>query len=244
MVMARQYGRLGNNLFQRAAAIGYAMKHGLQYDLCAWFASGWASNRDSQRILIKESGHHYQELPAYKARNGIPTVLDGYWQSEKYFAHCREEVLKAFGYIQATFPCVCSIHVRRGDYLNYPDKHPVINDRYINKAITEIRLRTGVSHFKFFSDDIEWCKSYVSNYRGVETFDFSIGRSENEDLQIMSCCEHNIISNSSFSWWGAWLNQNPDKIVVSPSKDNWFGPGNSSLCTDDIIPETWIQIKY
>jgi hypothetical protein len=245
-VWAKQYGRLGNNLFQKAAAIGYATKHTMDYSLCGWFASGWANNSPQRRMLIKEAGHQYVELAA-------PTkeyvVLDGYWQSERYFAHCREEVLKALGFKALTTPTNCSIHVRRGDYLKYPDKHPVVTAEYLNKAISYMIENTNARTFIFFSDDMEWCKKFVNyelpqRYYDFCDWTFSEGRSEREDMELMSWCEHNIISNSTFSWWGAYLNQNPNKVVISPSKDNWFGPGNANLCTDDIIPESWIQIKY
>lgn len=240
-VYARQYGRLGNNLFQKAAAIGYATRYGLDYDLIGGIRNGYAQHCYN----ITELGHHFNDLlpPASNDRRSV--MLNGYWQSEKYFAHCREEVLKAFGFNwMPVFPETCAIHVRRGDYLNYPDKHPVVTKSYIDMATTYIRRQTGVNHFLFFSDDIEWCKQYAKEDRGVETFDFSESRTELEDLELMSSCQHQIISNSTFSWWAAWLNQNPDKVVISPSKDNWFGPGNAHLDTKDIIPDSWIQIRY
>jgi hypothetical protein len=242
-VYARQYGRTGNNLFQKAAAIGYATKHGIEYNLSPHLPSGTRSHLGA--IWIKESGHQYQVLPTYKAKNGIPTILDGYWQSDRYFSHCREEVLKAFGYKWEHIPHTCSIHLRRGDYLLYPDKHPVITDNYLDQAIKYMCQVVGVNTFYVFSDDIPYTKELIESrvYYGC-SFEYSTGRSETEDLEFMSSCSHNIISNSTFSWWAAWLNQNPNKVVVSPSKDNWFGPGNAHLDTSDLIPDSWIQIKY
>lgn len=237
-VYAKQYGRLGNTLFQKAAAIGYAMKHDLVYDL--------RSTKPPicyQKYLIHESGHHYQELefePEF--RNECAIVLDGYWQSEKYFSHCREEVVKAFGYIRSALPRVCSIHVRRGDYLKYPDKHPVVNIDYLVQAMEMIVGLREIDQFMVFSDDLLWCIEQFAKL--PYKFDYSTDHSEQEDMQIMSYCGHNIISNSTFSWWGAWLGKYSDKVVISPSKDNWFGPGNAHLDTSDIIPESWIQIKY
>jgi hypothetical protein len=243
-VFAHQYGRLGNNLFQKAAAIGYATKHGLDYHLCPWYAK---NNIAFGHRILKEQGHQYQELPFdEKWRKGKRNiVLDGYWQSAKYFDHCREEVLKAFGYDWSLKEGWCSIHVRRGDYLLYPDKHPVVTADYLERAIYHIYYDTGLLNFMVFSDDIPYCKAVLPNlrYQGF-TFEYSEGRTAEEDLVLGSCCEHNIISNSTFSWWQAWLGRNENKIVISPSKDNWFGSGNSHLDTSDIIPESWIQIKY
>lgn len=242
-VYAKQYGRSGNNLFQKAAGVGYAMKYGVQYNLSTQLPAGTRSHLGA--IWIKELGHQYQVLPAYKAKNAIPTILDGYWQSEKYFSHCRAEVLKAFGYRWEHIPNTCSIHVRRGDYLLYPDKHPVISEEYLDQAIWHMHEYVGIRRFIVFSDDIAFCKEFVPRrmYPGY-SIEYSEGRSEVDDLEFMSCCAHNIIANSTFSWWGAWLNQNPDKVVISPSKDNWFGPGNSHLDTSDLIPDSWIQIQY
>jgi len=232
-VFAKQYGRTGNQLFQKAAAIGYAMKHGIQYN---------TTNIRRQGIMIKENGHQYQDPPFYPNTN---IILDGYWQSARYFDHCREEVLKAFGYDWSLKEGWCSIHVRRADYLLYPDKHPVITEDYLDQAVWHIIKNTDIRRFLVFSDDIEYCRDFVSRRMYANCIvEFSEGRTPEEDLVLGSCCEHNIISNSTFSWWQAYLNQNPDKVVISPSKDNWFGPSNGHLDTSDLIPESWIQIKY
>lgn len=238
-VYAKQYGGLGNRLFQRAAAIGYAEKHALQYDLSKHIP------KSNNTFPIRECGHHYQDLQYEIIIRWSNIILDGYWQSEKYFAHCREEVLRAFAFNWTPKPGCCSIHVRRGDYLKYPDKHPVITTEYLDQAISYICQNTGVNNFLVFSDDIPHCKEWISSrlYYGCH-FEYSEGRTEQEDLELMSGCEHHIISNSTFSWWASWLGQNPDKVVISPSKDNWFGPGNKHLDTSDLIPESWIQIKY
>lgn len=239
-VYAKQYGRLGNNLFQKAAAIGYAMKHGKEYNLCPWNTNNTVNA--GRPVYIREDSHSYQELPLLHHHR---IMLDGYWQSDRYFSHCREEVLKAFGYNWELIPGVCSIHVRRGDYLLYPDKHPVISEEYLDHAIWYMHEHVGISRFIVFSDDIEFCKEFVPRRMYPrDSIEYSEGRSEVEDLEFMSSCAHNIIANSTFSWWSAWLNQNPNKVVVSPSKDNWFGPGNSHLDTSDLIPDSWIQIKY
>jgi len=238
-VYAKQYGRTGNQLFQKAAAIGYAMKNGIGYSTGPY--------RFQPDVLLTEHGHQYQELPYLPEWKGSLIFLDGYWQSERYFAHCREEVIKAFGFPWEPKKGWCSIHVRRGDYLKYPDKHPVVTMEYIAKAIEYLQKNQYVYGFMVFSDDIQWCKTWMRVEFGYSGLIIKyINPSENPitDLVKMSECEHNIISNSTYSWWAAWLNQNPNKVVISPSKDNWFGPGNVNLCTDDIIPESWIQIKY
>lgn len=242
-VFAHQYGRRGNNMFQQAAAIGYATKHGLDYSICPWYAKN--NILFGHSTILKEQGHQYQEFPFIKAWKGRNIVLDGYFQSARYFDHCQEEILKAFGFNWPHRAGVCSIHIRRGDYLLYPDKHPVVSTAYLQQAIRHISQHTGLLRFMVFSDDIPYCKTLFTSleYCGF-IFDYSEGRTEKEDLELMSGCEHHIISNSTFSWWGAWLNQNPNKMVVSPSKDNWFGPSNSHLDTSDLLPDSWIQIKY
>lgn len=246
-VYAKQYGRLGNNLFQKAAAIGYAMKHGIEYNICPWYTKNTINY--GHPYYIKEAGHQYQELYFHEELRYSRIMLDGYWQSVHYFAHCREEVLKAFGYPWELKEGSCSIHVRRGDYLKYPDKHPVVSMEYIKEAIYTVNCNNEMAcpkaaplKFMVFSDDIPWCIDHFSSL--PYHFHYSIDQTPEEDLIDGSCCEHNIISNSSFSWWQAWLNQNPNKVVISPSKNNWFGPGNVHLDTSDLIPESWIQIKY
>lgn len=239
MVAAQLYGGLGNQMFQQAAAIGYAKEHGnrfYQNEL----------NPNIPTLHVKETGHNHNLIPNFGNKENV--LLDGYFQSEKYFDGAKDEVRRYFSAPTEFEKGVCSIHIRRGDYLLYPTKHPVVTVEYIWKAILEINTRTNCSYFKVFSDDIIWCKrSFSDNGYFMEdtTFTF-MPRQVNArlDMCAMMRCEHNIIANSTFSWWGAWLNPNPDKIVISPSKENWFGPGNAHLDTSDIIPEKWIQIKY
>ena len=136
---------------------------------------------------------------------------------------------------------VVSIHVRRGDYVTFSTMFPPVERTYLKPAISGF-TNMNIRNFLVFSDDIPWCKQHFTQYEGCN-FQYSEGRNEYEDLVLMSQCEHNIISNSTFSWWGAWLNQNPNKIVVSPSEFNWFGK-KSKIDTKDIIPKEWIQIRF
>ena len=125
-----------------------------------------------------------------------------------------------------------SLHVRRTDYVTSNGFHPVQTVEYYNKAIETIG---SYDQILVFSDDINWCKENL-NYDNVL---FVENQDNLEDMWLMSLCDHNIIANSSFSWWGAWLNQNKDKIVIAPK--NWFG-SQSNLNDLDIIPNNWVKI--
>ena len=168
-------------------------------------------------------------------------LLKGYFQSEKYFD---EKVVRELfsiddnskNYINDKYGDLLekkttSIHIRRGDFLDRLDRHPVQSMDYFNKAIEHF----DDNIFLIFSDDINWCKE---NFKG-NNFVFIEGEKDYIDLYLMSMCKNNIISNSSFSWWGAWLNQNNEKIVISPSI--WFG-NSKNLNTNDIYCEKWIKI--
>lgn len=175
---------------------------------------------------------------------------DGYWQNEQYFKEIREHVLKAF-----TFPSFdienakyaqqivatnsVSIHIRRGDYLSNPIYENICTIDYYRKATQEIEKRTDIELFCIFSNDIEWCKKSLNNYLGdKQTIYINCNRGlySYNDMHLMSLCKHNIIANSSFSWWGAWLNQNHEKIVVAPSAWVNIKGFTSPVCTD------WITI--
>jgi hypothetical protein len=164
------------------------------------------------------------------------TLYDGFFQSEKYFPN-REFILNLFEpsqeikkYLENKYGDVSkstSLHVRRGDYTSQPTYHPPCTVKYYEKALTNFQGNVLV-----FSDDIEWCKKTFIGDR----FIFVNGNLDYQELFLMSMCENNIIANSSFSWWGAWLNTNPYKKVIAPSE--WFGhsiPEN----TKDLYPESW-----
>lgn len=261
LIRPRLIGRLGNNMFQIAACIGYAKKHGIKWGIKkGYIEKGFKANQvdkffpnlpacDSSFKVYTEfqdkwagSEFNYHEIPFHP--NGVEIV--GFWQSEKYFENAKEEVRKAFDLpVIEGYREYVAIHVRRGDYTQHSGSFPPVDKSYIDSAMA-IMYASGFNKFKFFSDDIEWCKSnYGATFQHEYTF--SEGRNEYEDLCLMASCGHNIIANSSFSWWGAWLNKNPDKIVISPShkRGNWFGmeAGIKHDCID-LIPKEWIQIEF
>jgi hypothetical protein len=168
-------------------------------------------------------------------------IINGYFQSEKYFDKSlvrsflepKQDIRQKLIYkYSKDLDKSVSIHVRRGDYLSIQDYHPVQTKEYYIKAISEF---SSDSIFFVFSDDISWCKDNLSeiNCRCIE------GQNDYEDMFLMSMCKHNIIANSSFSWWGAWLNNNPDKKVIAPK--NWFGP-SCPHNTKDLLPEIWMKL--
>jgi hypothetical protein len=180
---------------------------------------------------------------------GSNIVLDGYWQSEKYFIDYKTELQNEFTPInqiendylkQINDALSVSLHVRRGDYANHKQTnnfHGLMSLEYYNSAISLMQSRLGDRITIFiFSDDIEWCKQ---NIKTTANTIYVTGNDGLTDMQLMAACQNNIIANSSFSWWGAWLNRNPNKIVVAP--DKWFNDPKPN--TKDIIPRSWERIK-
>jgi hypothetical protein len=266
MVIAKNYGRMGNVLYQNACSIQYALKHGLQFSipnttndpkwnpLYLQHLANPGFNPNLPAVTIKEKCHEFQDIPfleEYFTDENV--VLDGYWQSYKYFDWCRDKILELFNFPWEMKRGIVSIHVRRGDFLKYPQKHFVLTDEYLYSSILKMEEKVCVNgkslpDYLFHSDDIEWCKDFVEKSRRWSNFFenrmvwFSECKTEVEDMISMSCCEHNIISNSTFGVWGAELNRNPNKVVIVPSKKYWFGPSESHLKIDDIYRPEWIQI--
>jgi len=258
MIGFRNCGRLGNSLYMTAAMLGYAFKHELEYSVpnftndFIWNVISlqhlvnpkWQQGKED--ILINEvwnETQHYQEIPFDESWRNQQIVLNGYWQSYKYIDPYRDEIIKAFNYPYEFNRGVCFLHIRRGDYLIHYTKHPTITKEYIVMAMNNI-LDCGVERFKIFSDDIGWCKDFFGRLCEPEIIEYSEGNTPEQDLILMANCEHGICSNSTLALWGAELNQNPNKIVIVPSADNWFGKDNKHLTVKDLLRPEFVQIKY
>lgn len=196
--------------------------------------------------LISEDDFGYVD---YKIES--ETYIEGFFQSEKFFS---EGIQKEFtfknpltGKNKETADLIqnsnsISLHVRRGDYVNkkrYQNMFATCSLDYYKRAV-EI-ITKGQTDFKLFifSDDKEWVKENLKLPFETVYVDFNSGKDSYKDMQLMSLCKHNVIANSSFSWWGAYLNANPEKIVIAPQK--WFNDEN--INQKDIIPEKWIRIE-
>lgn len=188
-----------------------------------------------------EPSFNYSPIQYNKGEN---LLLSGYFQSEKYFINNKEFILELFKptkeieeYIFNLIPKIensISIHIRRGDYLNLPDYHPQLP---IDYYISSTKLLGVGQDYLIFSDGLDDIKDwfeFLPNKKFV-----TLGKNY-LDLYAMSMCKHNIICNSTFGWWGAYLNNNKNKKVIAPNK--WFGSAAYSLNTSDLIPEGWIKI--
>lgn len=258
LVSCNLIGRQANQMFTIAATISFALRHGLEYHIPAHTLndSVWKPmfthlenpnwNQGLPTITIREQGHHYQELGTFDNSDDYNIIIDGYRQSVKYFEDYLPEVRKAFGFTyNPIYGLTSCIHIRRGDYLNYPDKHPVVNVTYLEKAVVKMVSR-GIVNFHVFSDDMNWCKSFFDNsdLSKFSNFYYSGGSDELEDFKKMLYCPNFIISNSTYSLMAAILSESPNKIVISPDESNWFGEGNKHLDVSDLIPKEFIRIKY
>jgi hypothetical protein len=176
----------------------------------------------------------------------------GFWQSEKYFASVAEQVRSAFTFRQPEkVECISvlqeirkansvSIHVRRGDFLQKPAYIDLCEAGYYGSAIAYMDKHVRDAKFFVFSDDIQWCRD---TFKGEQFFlvDCNTGEDVHLDMFLMSECKHNIIANSTFSWWAAWLNGNQQKMVLTP--DQWFSEGCVEHDMNDILPEQWLRIE-
>jgi hypothetical protein len=204
-------------------------------------------------LFIKERDNYGFQNEYLKLKGNI--YLEGYWQSEKYFKEIEsilyeEYILKKkltgknleTSKIIQDSECSVSIHIRRGDYISNPIFSEVLGAcsmQYYQKAIEFLRSKNLNIVFFIFSDEIDWAKSNLDFITEKKVFvDQNDDGSCYEDMRLMSLCQHNIIANSSFSWWGAWLNRNISKIVIAPKK--WYN--DRSIKNPDLIPESWIKL--
>ncbi|MFC1711411.1 alpha-1,2-fucosyltransferase [Patescibacteria group bacterium] len=174
--------------------------------------------------------------------------LKGYWQSERYFKDIEGIIRKDFSFKKRPDKNnknilkkilksnSVSIHVRRGDFVVKGCGTCGIS--YYKKAINLIKNKVAGPVFFVFSDDPDWCKVNLNINKNMTFVDFNSRDKNYEDLRLISSCKYNIICNSTFSWWGAWLNKNKNKIVIAPKK--WFN--NLTIDTSDAVPKTWLQI--
>ena len=258
LVTNKLMGGLGNYLFQIASSYAYSVKHNNKF-ICD--ISDVMSPHNPYQFYIKnilrkikfmqlESNYVSYNEPSFN-HTEIPNIksdikLIGYFQSEKYFINYRKEILELFSIDDESQKIItekysgileldnCSLHVRRGDYLGLQNHHTVQPISYYKDAVKTIGEE---KHFVIFSDDIKWCEE---NLNFIKNKIFISGNHDYIDLYLMSLCKNNIIANSTFSWWGAWLNRNVNKKVIIP--DKWFGVNNSHLDTVDLYCDKWIKL--
>lgn len=199
--------------------------------------------------------------PTYAYHEGMEELISkncifrGFWQSEKYFKHCEDDVRKQFTFLPFDEPRnielsikmanenSVSIHLRKGkDYLQSEmmGRGLCTADYYLS-ALDYIRQHVDNPVFYVFTDNPSWLRENMPNfgYTLVDWNDVS-GKRSFRDMQLMSCAKHNIIGNSTYSWWGAWLNPNPDKIIVAPKK--FFNPVSSYYAKTDIVCDDWVAL--
>jgi len=255
-------GRLGNQMFQYAALKALSLQNGLKCvlpnhlsikkDGCYDFTyNKWIEYKldlfdcfeITAPIIDFQFEHVYQEL-GFSYDSNILNVMDnmaieGWFQSYKYFDTYKDIIVKEFTFKEnilskcksfiSQYKNPVAIHIRRGDQVGLPTIWNVTPE-YIAEAWQN--FTDDEYTFLIFSDDIEWCKQIFPE--GVV---FVEGNNQFEDMCLMSLCKHNVITNSSFSWWAAYLNKNENKRVITPS--NWFIPAKP---LDDLFPKNWITI--
>ncbi len=245
-------GRLGNNLFQIAAArslsenVTLCFKDALQIKHFENYKNTLYKDYPVVDFIPKckrytDPFYNHQPIPYVE---GEDLIIEGSFQSYKYF---NEQIVRGLFPIDLQTkqiideryrellqrPITC-IHVRRGDYLQYPHRHPFCGKNYYMNAINYIGKE---ERFIVCSDDIAWCKRI---FKGNNFF-FVENSTPLIDFYIQTQCSSNIISNSSFSWWGAWLNPNPQKKVIAPSM--WYGIDLKNLNTNDLLPSSYVILE-
>lgn len=199
--------------------------------------------------LVKEKSFNF-DPDVLKVPDNV--ILEGYWQSEKYFIDDKDLIRKDYEFKEnligknaqlakkITSSNSVSLHIRRGDYVSDKktnDFHGTSGLDYYKKSLGYIKKRVKSPMYFVFSDDIAWAKDNLK-LPNATFIDWNQADKSYVDMQLMSLCKHNIIANSSFSWWGAWLNNNPSKIVIAPKI--WFK--DPSVDTSDLLPKDWLRI--
>lgn len=267
MIIIRLIGGLGNQCFQYAVGRHLSEIHHSKlkidisefetYKLHAYslnhynIIENFATSEDVVELKHVREKHFHFDSEILHLPNGI--YLHGYWQSEKYFASIAEIIRheltiksplsgKDKEIAEQIISCeAVSVHIRRVDYLPNTYTEQLLEtcslDYYLY-SVEHIAHTVNKPHFFVFTDDKAWVRENFQLPYHITFVDHNGPDKNYEDMRLMSLCKHNIIANSSFSWWGAWLNNNPDKIVFAPNK--WFTEKAHSS-SKDIIPDSWIK---
>src|SRR6266536_4174701 len=181
------------------------------------------------------------------------TYLDGYWQSERYFSDVADTIRREFtirDQLDATARAIVdrmataesvSVHVRRGDYVSLPRAsraRSVCTPSYYERCVASIAERLGHPHLFLFSDDPDWVAANLRFEHPTTLVSTVPARRGHEDLRLMTACRHHLIANSSFSWWGAWLNPHPEQVVLAPRR--WMH--DPRVHDRDVLPPPWIRV--
>jgi len=252
-------GRFGNQMFQYAATRGIAAKHG--YEWCippgpkddygfddeenqhklfmAFKLSGLKSTQVFPATYRKESTFEFDNDLFENCEDNIN--LYGFFQTEKYFKHIEDEIRKDFTFVDDILkPCkeafgseeLIGLHIRRTDYVQKQDYHPLCTQEYYKEALSRLPKDTTVV---IVSDDPDWCAK--QELFAPDRFMISESGDNIIDMCILSLCKYHIIANSTFSWWGAWL-ANSEKVIAPKS---WFGP-DSDATDVDLVPDHWERL--
>lgn len=231
-------GRLGNNLFQYAAAYAFAKRTGQPLIVPAFEHAerfGLATE-PSKTLMSMTSWVSWNEVGAgYRPIEQIPgknLMLNGYFQSAKYFDDCQQDIRSLLP-MKPLQGGVCAVHVRRGDYVGNPHYVDLAEQTdYYEKAY---RKFLGM-RFLFFSDDIHYCQRKFANWHA----DFFVDSDPVAAMMSASMCGAKIIANSSFSWWWAFFGQG--RIIAPDPQEKWYCGPSADINTNDLIPEGWMTV--
>jgi hypothetical protein len=256
---------LCNQLFMLFACISYAIDNSIDYFIHpTLIAKNYFGNFfkpiESKVIYNKdilENKYKYDESTFH--HNNIPIkneiVIEGFFQTDKYFKHNYESLLKLFKIrerqeelqVKYNLKKIIAIHFRIGDYYNLQYYHPILDVNYYINAIEYLKTQIDINKYLIvpFYNKID--EIVVNNYIDIinKNNNYNFIKSESledyDELILMSLCDHFIIANSTFSWFGAYFSNNPNKIVCYPSK--WFGEGHKNNNTVDLFPDGWVKIN-
>ena len=260
IVSCKLYGGLGNQMFQIFATIAYSLRHNMDFIFeyspnlgkrptywHTFFASICDHTTTADNIPVCEDVGQDVAKPLFNQN----IMLNGYFQSYLFFEDHFKTILKIIDVekqqtnISNMHKNSISLHFRRGDYKYLPDCHPIMGAEYYANALNYIlAFDDSIKYVHYFCEDedladVEKDVSLLKTEFRQIVFERRQEKTDWEEMLAMSCCKHNIIANSSFSWWGAYLNPNPHKIVCYPSV--WFGPLIPEN-TDSMFPANWIKI--
>jgi hypothetical protein len=259
MIQPKLFAQLGNQCFMISCAIAHALKMGTTYSIPkktispnTWrtYFSHLPETKSATLHYYKEKRHCYDPLPEVDS-----LTIEGYFQSEKYWHGYKDQIAEALGFVHKPEPYV-AVHIRRGDYLKYPDQFPVMPIEYYKFAMEWFGGygpggdEYGYHRFKVYSDGIQWCKEMFDPKRKLLNYmafnaplhiEFSENKDPLTDMKDMYNAPAFIIANSSFSLFPALLRaDNP--IVIAPADDRWFGSKAKHLETCDLTPERFIKM--